>query len=322
MNDVRTNPERLGRITGTDAPKILGLSPWGSAIEVQERILHGVLPELDSEDTRRGKHLEAGVIAWHAEETGRVALPGRFAPHLTLDWLGASNDGFLLPPGGEMLHEPGVRPTNLEVKCPRRIDADWGEAGTDEIPDQYFVQVVVEMACHQLEETHVLLLAWGSLRCYVVRRDPAIEGELLARLSDWYERHIVRAEPLPVDASPAWDGVAKRLSAGRKDSIPASLEIQRAADRILELRAQAAVLEAEEQRERNIVEMALATAGADSVVDPRNRWSMTWREAKGASRIDAKALIDHCAIDKSIVERFTKTGEPTRRFVLKHKEDK
>lgn len=98
---------RIGRVTGSTAGAILGVSPFATRADVMRamvRAAKGAPSEFVSNPAVEwGKFNEAGAIAEFEMETGERVTPAPFIPHA--EWLGASPDGFVSD--GKL----------LEVKC-------------------------------------------------------------------------------------------------------------------------------------------------------------------------------------------------------------
>lgn len=318
--DPYLDPRRRGRITSTDAAAILQLSPWRSALEVQARVLAElagqdlVREDAAGPDIERGIHLEAGIRQWYGVRTGRRVTGGAFAAHPELDWLGASNDGFSAPIASADL---GAAPDRqIEIKCPRRSEG-WGDAGTDEIPDHYLAQVLVEMACHQLP-VDVVLFAWGDISIYPIERDPEGEGELLVTLAEWHKRHIVERRPVPIDETAA---TGEQLARIFKRSIApikeASVEARRWAEQLREARELAARAEALELEARN--HLCGEIGEAEGLICEPDNWKITWKSTKDVVKTNWQDVCEDAKVPREIVDRHTRTVAGSRRFLAKWK---
>ena len=98
-NAKQLSPEwfsaRIGRVTGSSAGAILGLSPFSSRDEVMRRMVreyHGAESERkDNPAVTYGRNHESGAILDFRMETGLDVEEVGFLPYE--DWLGASPDG-------------------------------------------------------------------------------------------------------------------------------------------------------------------------------------------------------------------------------------
>jgi putative phage-type endonuclease len=131
--------KRTGRITGSVAGAILGLSPFMDADDVLRRMVrdyHGAQSEFTGNvATQYGSFHEPGAIVDFQMETGFVATANEdFFIHPEHDWLGATPDGFV---------SDGAL---IEIKCPYG-KRDSGEFKSIEDQQHYYAQMQIEMAC-------------------------------------------------------------------------------------------------------------------------------------------------------------------------------
>lgn len=187
--------ERRTGIGSSDAAKILGVSPFGQALDVYLDKL-GLLPEEESAPMRWGSLLEDVVAQAFTEETGLTVRPSPgLVRHRHYAWMLATPDRLL----------PGVAGI-LECKTARSADG-WGASGTDEIPDAYLVQVQHQMEVLGADLAWVaVLLAGSDFRCYQIPRDERIVRHIMRQESLFWACVCDRNAP-----DPDWlkDGTAK-----------------------------------------------------------------------------------------------------------------
>lgn len=85
--------ERKGRIGGSDAPVILGLSSFKTPLQLWMEMTGRLAPQPDSALLRRGRKLEPVVISEYEEETGRSVTKGSFEIHPERPWQSVHLDG-------------------------------------------------------------------------------------------------------------------------------------------------------------------------------------------------------------------------------------
>jgi len=235
--------DRRDRITGTTAAAILGVSPWSGPWDVYRRVVEGHADEptdAQADIFARGHDLEAAVLSrlWRSGryEGGRlIREPADMSLWVTSParplW-GASPDALVTD--GDWSYVGGV-----EVKTVSRSDLGrywddddpepaWvrgldgrdvrpGDAG-EHVPPAWLVQCLVYL--------EVTGLPWWDLAVYgphidqlaVVRiwRDEETQAGIVARVEDWWARHIVGREPPPLDTS---DACADSLRARWPDDV-------------------------------------------------------------------------------------------------------
>lgn len=168
---------RRGRITASLAAAVLGKDPHKGPLAAFNEIV-GMKEQAVNKHMAWGVEFEKNAQEWYEIETGNLFTPTGFWVHPSYDWLGASPDGMV---GGDGL---------LEVKCP-------GEPAR-EVPGHHLVQMAVQMAV--LDRAWCDYVSWtmhkGVFSARVVR-DAKAEAELLRRLSEWHEKHIVTGKAPP-----------------------------------------------------------------------------------------------------------------------------
>lgn len=128
--------QRVGRVTGSSAAAILGLSPWQSREDVMRRMVrevHGAPSEMEETAPMKwGTAMEATARADYEMDSGNEAHDAPFVPYE--NWLGASPDA--------LIGDDGV----LEIKAPYGIRND-NPPAFKSLADQphYGVQCQIEM---------------------------------------------------------------------------------------------------------------------------------------------------------------------------------
>ncbi|GIV51137.1 MAG: hypothetical protein KatS3mg038_1658 [Candidatus Kapaibacterium sp.] len=89
------------------------------------------------------------------------------------------------------------------------VSGDWGEDGTDEVPEYYLVQLAVQAAALGADRGFVSALIGGSgFRLYEVAIPSTVRDALVERLCDWWQYHVVGDRP-PADEPPPLDVVSR-----------------------------------------------------------------------------------------------------------------
>lgn len=182
-------------IGGSDVAAICGVSPYAGPLSVYLRIVEGA-DRKDGPHMKRGRHLEPAVRAMYVEETGAEVLPDVRLAGLSRPWVRASLDGVAKRGGGRRVLE--VKTANGE-EGPR-----WGKEGTDEVPEEYLLQVAWYMghglAVGAVDEplTDVAALVAGDFRLYTLPYDADLFGVVTERVERFWVDHIeARKSPEP-----------------------------------------------------------------------------------------------------------------------------
>lgn len=270
--------DRRGYIGGSDAAAICGLSKWkNKAALYLEKI--GEVESADLSANERvywGTTLEAIVADEYAKRTGlRVRRVNRLLKHKDYPFVAVHIDRIVLD--GERI---------LECKTTdgaRR--ADWGEPGSDQIPDYYLPQAQHSLLVTGREQCDVAVLFGGNeFAIYHVRRDGAFIDGLIALELDFWLHHVVPRIPPEPETS---DEASLLWPTTRPGEVMADERARMAAEALYRLRAKLKELKAEEDGLELVLKEELADGGDTLVHNGKNL--ATWKEATRKS-LDTKAL--------------------------------
>ncbi len=313
MVDAAFHKERLTGIGGSEAAKILGVSPWGGAVDVyMEKV--GLIDPAEKPETEQqywGKKLEPLVRARYEEEVNTEVLwDDSLIRHPEHDFMIAHIDGSV---------HTDEDTFGLEVKTTDvRNRLLWGDAWTDEVPNWYNVQCQHYMAVTGYHKFHVAVLFGGNdFAIYNIKRHNGVIEHLIQKEGAFWNQVGTRKPP-PVDGSKG----AKQflLKMYPKDSgkvltaSPDFLEYARiyAASKADELVAKSEV---------NLYQQKMQNAmGDNSMVDAPD-FRVAWTYVSGRKTFDHKAAVGAGDLSSEIVDRHTRVGEPTRRFTYRRKEN-
>lgn len=184
--------ERTNGIGGSDAPQILGISPFGGPAKVAAVKLGYHVEDVESELHKWGHYSEAPLISAFQDETGIESRLSGFlwrSDNPKTPWLQATIDGECVDGG-----EPG----GIQCKTALFSASAWDEG----VPEYIQCQVQHEMAVRDWAFVYVLVLLRGyQFRWAKVERDEDfIDGTLLPSLGEFW-RKLQANEPIsPVGA--------------------------------------------------------------------------------------------------------------------------
>lgn len=154
-------------IGASDAPVIMGLSPWQREDELL-LLKTGQKAERPANDAmERGKRLEPVARQAYVERTGIVVDPVCVQSRAHA-WMRASLDGLSLD-GNHV----------VEIKCPGEKDHSLAAAGT--VPGKYFPQLQHILAVTGLAEIYYWSFRYGHTVLLKVDRDESFIAELLEK---------------------------------------------------------------------------------------------------------------------------------------------
>ena len=309
---------RRAGLGGSDIAAIFGLSPFASPIDVYlDKTGRDTEPEPERDDAqkRRGNILEPAIANWYADEEGvRVVTlePSELPLTGEVSWAMASPDRLVVQKGDTRnvwsILQGGLE-RGLEVKTARSMEG-WGDAGTDVIPVEKYLQCVWYMYVLDVDRWDVAVYfpMYDTFRTYTILRDRSIEARVVDHATSWWRVHIVGDTPPTVDGSAA---------AGRwlldQHRIPTKPEREATPEEIAlaeQLKQVRTIRKAAQVNEALLANQLKATIGEAHGIHG-SFGAIAWGPVKGASRVDVKLLAEN---HPDIYAACIKTGKPTRSF--------
>jgi len=163
---------RSGKIGASDAPIVMGVSPWTTPYQLWERKLKLVPEKEKTFQMQRGHDLEDAALKCFNELMWSSLKP-KVVLHKYCEWMMASLDGF----DGDKLA--------VEIKCPGR--EDHLIALSNRIPDKYFPQLQHQLLCADLQSMWYYSFD-GNTGCAVfVPADEQYQNEMLNKELEFYK---------------------------------------------------------------------------------------------------------------------------------------
>lgn len=164
---------RKTKIGASDAPIILGVSPWKTPLQLWEEKLGLRESEPMNEHMRRGHELEPVARAAYNDATGNLCEP-EVVFHPEYEWMMASLDG--ISPGRDII---------VEIKCPG--EADHITASEGKVPSKYYPQLQHQMACANVVKAHYFSYRDGNFHLVEVARDEEFINDLLVKEREFFK---------------------------------------------------------------------------------------------------------------------------------------
>lgn len=204
MNRQEWLSERRKGIGASEAAAILGLNPHMTPLEVWlSKVNPEMLPERKDEDFLEfGTEVEGPIERRYIRDTGNQVYHPTPAiiVHPKYPELICTPDGMCDSP------EKIV----VEYKFERFSD-NFGDPGTDEIPEHFLIQGSHQMACSGRNRVDFGVLHGAPpIRIYRAYRDLELEAQLIERLRGWWSDYVVKQVEPPIDSSTAWADYLKR----------------------------------------------------------------------------------------------------------------
>lgn len=307
---------RRQHITATDVGKIMGLSPFGGPTSVWLDKKGLSAPFTESERMRWGRRLEEAILAGYAETKGVevwLADPHDLVVCEAHPILAASLDGTVVPDGAP-----------VDAKNIGRYDpSKWGDDGTAQIPDQYALQLAVQMLVTNAPYADLAVLFSGArLQTYRVHRNEEIEATIISTATEWWERYIIEGVQPPPDGTEAYsDHLSKKLRQQSERLVSATDEATEWAAILRDTDAKLKVLATVKEEAQQYLKEAIADAAG--IEGPGFR--ATWKTAASTASADYMAMAMFLASEQglqgealqTIIDRFTTTKPGSRRFLSK-----
>lgn len=300
---------RRGRCGGSDVAAILGLSPWRTAFDVWAEKTNKVQhDDVETPPQRRGRLLEPAVAQWYAEETGLAVEPPALSTAIgSEDWMVGSYDRLVIGPEGEVW--------GLELKTSKKDDG-WQDSGVEAaglaaatiMPVAYATQVLwyLEVSGLARWDVAVFFTFGDEFRRYTIHRDPAQGAQLVAKVREWWQRHVVEGEQPPIDGSDsasAW--LLSQYPRQRSDIRQATIAEQDLAERLHDAEARIETAKAEAEAVGN--QLRAAIGESEGLRGPFGK--VTWKWQPGANRLDADRLRRELP---ETADEYTKQGAALR----------
>jgi len=156
---------RRGGIGSSDAPVVMGVSPWSTPYLLWKEKVYGTVEKEANAAMKRGTELEAMVREMLENDTCTLLEP-RNITHPVYPWMRSSLDAISLD--GKMLYE---------IKCPGKEDHQL--ARQQLVPSKYYPQLMHQLACTGLPYLFYVSYYEGSYVQIKVMRNEQFITELI-----------------------------------------------------------------------------------------------------------------------------------------------
>ena len=183
--------ERKSYIGGSDLGAICGLSPYRTALDVYLDKTSNDISEDTNAAMRWGTLLEDIIAKEYAQVTGYdVEIEPNTIYHPEHKFLGANIDRWV-----DRWVNNGTY--ILECKTAGFTKAkEWGDSGTDQIPEPYLIQVAYYAAICNVSKVDIAVLIGGQdFRIYTYERNIELEDKLIKIACNFWSNHIEKRVP-------------------------------------------------------------------------------------------------------------------------------
>lgn len=195
---------RRKHIGASDAPVIMGVSPWKTEYQLWQEKL-GYFEQEQTFAMKRGTDMEETARQAYEDLTGIIVTP-EVIVHPEKKWMSASLDGLSL-----------ARDIAVEIKCPGEKDHYLAQVG--EVPEKYYPQLQHQLACLNINLLHYFSYRNGDCALVEVKRNNEYIEELYEKEeSFWNKVQTFDAPPLGDRdiieiVGPEWESAASQWKA-------------------------------------------------------------------------------------------------------------
>lgn len=294
------------RQTGITASDVSGILELEDSFKTPAQIIAGKLGPIgdgESDDAafhlKRGQILERPIIelaqACGAAPAGQIVqmplLRSRAYPLL----LASCDPGILLPDGTWV---------QTEVKSVAWHKRDeWGERGSDQIPDRVRCQVAIQRIVTGVDRILVLAYIDGQNfepRPYWYQTDEAFEANLIVGLKAWWQRYIIERQPPELDGEPETTRALRYLIGGEgREKDWAEPELAELLDQLVA--DQNRRKNAEHLEELTKQKAMLAIGDREGIAWPGG--SVSFKTSKDSVSTDWQAIAEHLFNTKAVTSQ-------------------
>lgn len=304
--------KRKHYVTGTDAGKLIGVSPFGGKFAVWLDKTGRGAPVAETPAMKAGRIMEPTILKLYAEETDCRLEHVNGYQLVTCDKyprLGASLDGWN--------HDLGIP---VDAKNIRWKTEEWGEAYTDQFPAHYKAQLQVQMMVTGAKFAHLAVYFSGQdLFIYAMEYDEEMAERILAESEAFWP--FVEADEMPeADGSDQAEAfIKKEYAVGKADlEKEATEELEGYVKKLANAKAAKKAAEEQEEEFSNKIKVFMG----DATVVPGY---CTWKNAKDSVKVDWESVAREAMAGmeadarKELTERYTKIkpGARTLRITAK-----
>lgn len=282
--------DRRGLITGTDGAKIMRVSRWGGPGDVFADKMGIGEPKPVTKAQKRGWRRERLVLDHYADEEN-IGL--HYQDHYTVVRhpslpIGCTLDARRIDDG---------RP--VDAKTVRYRDDDWGEHGTDEMPLDKAIQLVIQMACLNAPVADLPVEFTGEdYVCYRLHRDMERENRILDVMMDFKTKYLDRREPPPPDGTEGYSNMLRDMFPKHVDRVVvASPEVNTAAALLGSVKTEIALLELTKQEHEQVIKLFMGDAAGIT----GEGWKATWKTNKDGISFDHMSVIGELNLKLELV---------------------
>lgn len=242
---------RRNGISASDVAPIVGLYSYGRTAYSVYCEKRGLIEDAEETDAMIfGKEIEQIVAKKWSQRMGGAEYEWLDTLVVGAEpWMLSTPDAVAL--GGTYKGIIFAEDEGLEIKTTGYVNPEeWGEEGTDQVPERVLCQVSWQMLVNNWQAVNVALFETGKrrLHCYKVYRDHELIASLLDRCRQFWFHHVLPGKPPEIDWSPAASAYLKaRFPMANQEERPANVIEQVTVRQYVELSAKLKALSLEKE---------------------------------------------------------------------------
>ncbi len=184
---------RKGFLGSSDAAAVFDLDPFRDKTSVYWDKVADMPDDGPTASMRAGNLLEGAILDYAAQELGvEIERDIEIAPPADLPYMGANLDGRV----------DGKTHEGVEAKYDTFTVDQWGDEGTDQVPERVIVQVHHQMAVAALDRVWVPVLKPRGFGLYVVDRSEELISQVIEGERKFWDEHVLAELPPSGDPTP------------------------------------------------------------------------------------------------------------------------
>jgi len=297
--------ERKKYLGGSDLGAIAGLNPYRTALDVYLDKTSDDISEETNAAMRWGNLLEDVVAKEYAQVTGYdIEIEPNTIYHPEYKFLAANIDRWVDRWVNNGTHI-------LECKTAGFTKAkEWGDLGTDQIPESYLVQVAYYAAICDVPKVDIAVLIGGQdFRIYTYERNKELEEKLIKIACNFWHNHIEKRIP------PKCVSTRDTFNLFPQSNYHEIVAESNIIEKLQELKG----AKEEESRIQSTIEKLKTDIQEfmrdyDVLIDNQGNVIATWKNTAPKSLIDVKTFKEKY---REIYEKCIKYGQQSRMFLVK-----
>lgn len=246
MISEKHKERRRKYIGASEVAAVLGLDPWRTPYDVYLDKTGKLEESVTSEAAKIGQVFEVGILRLAEEVLGKITLNQWRVLQGT--HLSATDDA--------IVNETG-RPVEAKFRgIYKFVGNEWGEADSDQVPDDVIAQAQTQLLCTGSDLCHVAAFLTGrGFVMFVVPLDKSLGETIIEAVERFWNNHIVKDIP-PEESQPS-ASVIKRIRREPQSVIDIPTELVE----VLQLKKAALKIATQESKNADTaVKAALGTA--------------------------------------------------------------